>query len=142
MTDADLRRLVALHKEQKALATLALARVRDTSRYGVAELDAGHNVLSFQEKPEPGEEISELANAGIYVLEPGALDYVPENTFSDFARNVFPILLGAGEKVVGYEVGGCYWSDIGTLEAYKEAQCDALSGKVRVCIPGERRGDL
>jgi mannose-1-phosphate guanylyltransferase len=83
-----------------------------------------------------------LANAGINVLESGALDYVPENTFSDFARNVFPALLGAEEKVVGYGVSGCYWSDIGTLEAYKEAQCDALSGKVRVCIPGERRGDL
>jgi mannose-1-phosphate guanylyltransferase len=39
-----------------------------------------------------------LANAGINVLEPGALDYVPENTFSDFARNVFPALLGRGRR--------------------------------------------
>ena len=65
------------------------------------------------------------------MLEPGVLEYIPENTFFDFAKDVFPRLLGAGERFVGYQ-GNFYWSDIGTLEAYRQAQYDVLSGKVRV----------
>jgi mannose-1-phosphate guanylyltransferase len=52
-------------------------------------------------------------------------------------RLFFPRLLAAGEKLAGYE-GNFYWSDIGTLEAYRTAQRDVLSGKVRLNIPGER----
>lgn len=137
LTDVDLRRLVAYHKEHGALATLALMRVEDTSQYGVVRLDERDNIVGFQEKPRPEDAVSTLANTGIYVLEPEVLDYVPEDTFFDFANDVFPRLLEAGEKFVGYE-GEFYWSDIGTLEAYRAAQRDALSGKVRLRIPGER----
>jgi mannose-1-phosphate guanylyltransferase len=140
LTDVDLRGLVSFHRERGALATLALKRVADTSGYGVAELDAEENILRFQEKPQTREAVSNLANTGIYVLEPEALDYVPDDTFFDFADEVFPRLLEAGEKVVGYDVDGSYWSDIGTLESYKEAQRDALSGRVAVEVPGERCG--
>ena len=139
LTDVDVREVVAFHKEKGAVATLALVPVVDTSGYGVAELDAGKNIVRFQEKPDPAEAISNLANTGIYVLEPRALSYIREGTFSDFANDVFPALLAAGEKVVGYE-GGFYWSDIGTLETYRTALHDALSGKVRVNIPGEQWG--
>jgi NDP-sugar pyrophosphorylase family protein len=115
-------------------------RVTDTSRYGVVELDPEQNIVGFQEKPDPGEAISDLANTGIYVLEPEVLKYIPEGTFFDFAEDVFPRLLEAGEKLGGYE-GNFYWSDIGTLEAYHTAQHDALSGKVRLRIPGEQRSE-
>lgn len=138
LTDVDVRRVIAFHEERGALATLALMRVADTSQYGVIELDSEHNIVGFQEKPEPGEAKSNLANTGIYVLDPKVLDYIPEDTFFDFAEDVFPRLLEAGEKLVGYE-DSFYWSDIGTLEAYRAAQQDALSGKVRLRIPGERR---
>ena len=100
LTDVDLRELVAFHKERKALATLALMRVKDTSQYGVVELDGQQNIVGFQEKPVLEEASSNLANTGIYVLEPKALDYVPERTFFDFANDVFPRLLEAGEKFV------------------------------------------
>ena len=140
LTDVDLGELVRFHKHKGALATIALRRVFDTSEFGVVELDGDGNILGFQEKPDPGEAISTLANTGIYVLEPRALEYVPEDTFFDFARDVFPRFLEAGEKFVGYQ-GDFYWSDIGTLEAYRQAQYDVLSGKVRVRIPGEKRGD-
>ena len=139
LTDADVRDAVACHKQKGALATLALVPVEDTSSYGVAELDGEGNVLRFQEKPNLEEAVSNLANTGIYVLEPEVFSYIPEGAFSDFANDVFPALLAAGEKVVGYE-GGFYWSDIGTLRSYKEAQCDALSGRVAVEVPGERWG--
>lgn len=136
LTDVDVREVVAFHKERGALATLALMPVSDTSQYGVVELDGERNILTFQEKPHPAEAISTLANTGIYVLEPEALSYVPEGAFFDFANDLFPRLLEAGEKLVGYQ-GDFYWSDVGTLQAYRTAQSDALQGKVRVKIPGE-----
>ena len=140
LTDVDLTEVLAFHKEKGALATLALRRVYDTSEFGVVELDEGGNILGFQEKPDPEDAISTLANTGIYVFEPRVLDYVPEGTFFDFARDVFPRLLEAGETFVGYQ-GDFYWSDIGTLEAYRRAQFDVLSGRVRVRVPGEKRGE-
>jgi mannose-1-phosphate guanylyltransferase len=136
LTDVDLRDLITFHKEKGAIATLALKHVGDTSEYGVAELDAEKNILRFQEKPDPHEAVSNLANIGIYVLEPEVLDYVPEGAFFDFAKDVFPRLLEFGAKLVGYE-GDFYWSDIGTLESYRAAQRDALSGRVAVEVPGE-----
>jgi NDP-sugar pyrophosphorylase family protein len=140
LTDVDIQNLVSFHKEKGALATIALHRVSDTSEFGVVEIDEEGNIMGFQEKPDPKEAISTLANAGVYVFEPGVLEYIPENTFFDFAKNVFPRLLEAGERFVGYQ-GNFYWSDIGTLEAYRQAQYDVLSGKVRVKVPGEKRGN-
>jgi NDP-sugar pyrophosphorylase family protein len=137
LTDLDVREVVAVHRERKALATLALTRVADTSRYGVVELDAESNVIGFQEKPETSEAVSNLANTGIYVLEPEAFEYIPDDTFFDFAEDLFPRLLEAGEKIAGYQ-GDFYWSDIGTLEAYRKAQYDVLSGRLRVKVPGEK----
>ncbi len=138
LTDVDIEALVAFHKEKGALATIALHRVYDTSEFGVVEVDDEGNILGFQEKPDPKVAISTLANAGVYVLEPEALEYIPENTFFDFATDVFPRFLEAGERFIGYE-GDFYWSDIGTLEAYRQAQYDVLSGKVRVKVPGEKQ---
>ena len=140
LTDVDIGELVAFHREKGAIATIALHRVYDTSEFGVVEVDEEGSILGFQEKPDPGEAISTLANTGIYVLEPRALDYIPEDTFFDFARDVFPKLLADGQRFVGYQ-GDFYWSDIGTLQAYRQAQYDVLSGKVRVRIPGEKRGE-
>ena len=140
LTDVDIRDLIAFHKEKGALATIALHRVFDTSEFGVVEVDEEDNILSFQEKPVPVEAISTLANTGVYAFEPRALEYVPENAFFDFAKDVFPRFLEAKEKFVGYQ-GNFYWSDIGTLEAYRQAQYDVLSGKVRVKVPGEKRGE-
>ena len=140
LTDVDIGELVRFHREKGALATIALRRVYDTSEFGVVEIDADGDILGFQEKPDPQEAISTLANTGIYILEPRALDYIPEDTFFDFAKDVFPKFLENGERFVGYQ-GDFYWSDIGTLEAYRQAQYDVLSGKVGVEIPGEKRGE-
>src|SRR5215210_6502116 len=140
LTDIDLQDLLAFHKEKGALATIALHRVYDTSEFGVVEVDEEGNILSFQEKPDPREAVSTLANTGIYVFEPKVLEYIPEDTFFDFARDVFPLLLEEGERFVGYE-GNFYWSDIGSLEAYRQAQVDVLSGEVKVKVSGEKRGE-
>lgn len=138
LTDVDIDALVRFHREKGALATIALKRVFDTSEFGVVEIDGDSNIQGFQEKPDAREAISTLANTGIYVFEPDVFSYIPADTFSDFARDVFPRLLDNGERFVGYE-GNFYWSDIGTLEAYREAQYDVLSGRVSVRVPGEKR---
>ena len=140
LTDIDLKELLDFHKKKGALATIALRRVSDTSEFGVVEVDEQSNIVSFQEKPDPREAVSTLANTGIYIFEPKVLEYIPEDTFFDFARDVFPRLLEEGEKFVGCE-GQFYWSDIGTLEAYRQAQYDVLSGRVRVKVSGEKRGE-
>jgi mannose-1-phosphate guanylyltransferase len=140
LTDVDVRDVVAFHKERGAKATLALTPVEDTTEYGVAVLDEDKEIVSFQEKPSPEEARSNLANTGIYVLEPEVLDYIPEGTLFDFAKDLFPALIAAGERVAGYDAGGFYWSDIGTLSAYKEAQSDVLAGLVKVRVDGERWG--
>jgi mannose-1-phosphate guanylyltransferase len=140
LTDVNIAELVEFHMESAALATIALRWVYDTSEFGVVDVDEEGNIKGFQEKPDPEVAISTLANTGIYVFEPRALDYIPEDTFFDFANDVFPKLLENGEKFVGYRED-FYWSDIGTLEAYRQAQYDVLSGKVGVKIPGEKRGE-
>jgi len=140
LTDVNIRELVDFHREKGALATIALRWVYDTSEFGVVEVDEEGKIQGFQEKPSPEEAISTLANTGIYVFEPRALDYIPEGTFFDFAEDVFPQLLESGERFVGYQED-FYWSDIGTLAAYRQAQYDVLSGKVGVKIPGEERSE-
>src|SRR5215210_4873160 len=90
LTDVNVEELVEYHREKGALATIALRRVYDTSEFGVVEVDEEGNIQGFQEKPIPEEAISTLANTGIYVFEPRALDYVPEDAFFDFAKDVFP----------------------------------------------------
>jgi NDP-sugar pyrophosphorylase family protein len=141
LTDVDVREVVAFHEEKEALATLALTPVEDTTEYGVAVLDGEKRIVGFQEKPHSSEAISNLANTGIYVFEPRVLDYVPEDTFFDFAKDLFPHLLETGETVVGYDEGGFYWSDVGTLQAYKKAQRDVLAGEVAVEVSGGRWGE-
>src|SRR5215212_4870254 len=126
LTDVDIKELLAFHKKKGALASIALHRVYDTSEFGVVEVDEEGGILGFQEKPPPEEAISTLANTGIYVFEPEVLEYVPRNRFFDFAKDVFPRLLEEGERFFGYQ-GEFYWSDIGTLEAYRQAQYDVLS---------------
>ncbi len=140
LTDIDIGEMVAFHKKKEALATIALRRVYDTTEFGVVEVNEEGDILGFQEKPNPAEAISTLANTGVYVFEPRVLDYIPEGMFFDFAKDVFPKLLANGETFAGYE-GDFYWSDIGTLEAYRQAHYDVLSGKVRVKVPGEKRGE-
>lgn len=138
LTDVNISELVSMHKERGALATIALRRVFDTSEFGVVEIDDEDNIRGFQEKPDPQEAISTLANTGIYVFEPRALEYIPEDTFFDFAQDVFPRFLENGERFIGYQ-GDFYWSDIGTLEAYRQAQYDVLSDRVQIKVPGEKR---
>jgi len=130
LNDLDLTELVRLHRAHGGVATLALYEADDPSRVGIVDVAEDGRVLGFVEKPAPGDEPGNLANAGIYVLEPSVLEYVPEGQSCDFGRDVFPALLAAGLPMYAYRLPG-YVQDIGSPERYAEAQEDARSGRFR-----------
>jgi NDP-sugar pyrophosphorylase family protein len=73
----------------------------DVSQSGIAVLDESRRITRFIEKPGPAEAISHWVNAGIYVLEPEILKYIPEGQPYDFGRDVFPNVLAVGETLFG-----------------------------------------
>jgi mannose-1-phosphate guanylyltransferase len=134
--DIDVTALLGHHRRTNALATLAVKPVPDPSSYGIVILDRDTRVRGFQEKPHREEARSDLANCGVYVIEPELLDRVPADTFSDFGRDVWPSLVAAGEPIYAYATQA-YWNDVGDLDALRNAILDAVLGRVRLEIPGE-----
>lgn len=131
VTDFDLQAALRFHREKGAKATLVLTRVPNPIEFGVVITDADGRITRFLEKPSTSEIFSDTVNTGTYILEPEILDYLPENQESDFSKDLFPLLLAKGEPIFGYVADG-YWCDVGHLEAYREAQYDALYGKVHL----------
>ena len=134
ITDIDLSFLVSRHKRSGAVASIALKPVSDVQHFGVARLDQNGLIQEFQEKPKPEEAISNLASTGIYVFEPGIFDYVPRSGDYMFGKELFPKLLRMGVPINGVRVLG-HWADIGTIDAYKQASFDAVSGVIDVDMP-------
>jgi NDP-sugar pyrophosphorylase family protein len=137
LTDTNLAKLIAFHRKKKALVTVGLSPVEDPSDFGVVVLDDEQKIMAFQEKPQKTEAQSKLANAGFYVMEPEILDLIPADTFYDFGKQLFPLLVERNEKLYGYQMNE-YWSDVGNLDHYRQANFDALSEKVKVKIVGRQ----
>ncbi|BAU65795.1 Nucleotidyl transferase [Stanieria sp. NIES-3757] len=129
ITDFDLQAAIAFHREKKSKATLILTRVPNPVEFGVVITDETGHIRRFLEKPSLSEIFSDTVNTGTYILEPEVLNYLPENEESDFSKDLFPLLLDKREPIYGYIAEG-YWCDVGHLDAYREAQYDALEGKV------------
>ena len=141
LTDADLTQAVRFHEEREAEATLVLKEVEDPSEFGIVVLEDDGRVSRFLEKPDPEEVFSYTANTGIYVLEPGILEEIPDGEEYDFAKDLFPKLLEQGRSMYGYLMEG-YWEDIGNIEQYLDAQKAALDGEIQgVQIPGKKLRD-
>ncbi len=134
--DIDVTALLGHHKRTGALATLAVKPVQDPSSYGVLILDRDTRVRGFQEKPTRDEARSDLANCGVYVIEPELLERIPKDTFMDFGQDLWPLLVAAGEPIYAYTTMA-YWNDVGDLDALRNGILDAVLGNVRVQIPGE-----
>ncbi len=129
LTDMDLEKIVAFHKEKKATATLVLVPVENVSAYGVVETDTEGRVQRFVEKPKPGETVANTINAGCYILEPNVLDFVPAGEQYSFEYQIFPALLKAGEPVYSY-VWNDYWLDIGKPQSYMQANFDLINDRL------------
>lgn len=127
LTDLDLGELVRFHRSREAVATIALHRVEDARPFGLVEADPSGRVLAFREKPAarmPG-----AINAGIYVLEPRALERVPPEAMVSIERETYPDLIRRGEPVYAVVAAG-YWRDVGTAADYLRAHVDALRGSL------------
>jgi mannose-1-phosphate guanylyltransferase/phosphomannomutase len=135
LTDIDLTELIARHDRSGAAATIALQRVANPLEFGVVVTDERGRITRFLEKPSWGEVFSDTINTGIYVLEPEIFGYMEPGKAYDFSRDLFPLMLRDGKALYGHVVSG-YWSDIGNLQQYAQANYDALSGAVSVDIPG------
>ncbi|MDM9381000.1 mannose-1-phosphate guanyltransferase [Chlorogloeopsis sp. ULAP01] len=134
ITDFDLSAAIEFHKQKKSKATLILTRVPNPIEFGVVITDEEDRIRRFLEKPSTSEIFSDTVNTGAYILEPEVLEYLPANQESDFSKDLFPLLLEKGEPMYGYIAKG-YWCDVGHLDAYRDAQYDALDRKVKLDFP-------
>jgi mannose-1-phosphate guanylyltransferase/phosphomannomutase len=134
ITDFDLTAAIEFHKQKKSKATLILTRVPNPIEFGVVITDQEGRIRRFLEKPSTSEIFSDTVNTGAYILEPEVLEYLSPHQESDFSKDLFPLLLEKGEPMYGYVAKG-YWCDVGNLDAYREAQYDALERKVKLEFP-------
>ena len=142
LCDFDLTELVRVHKEKKSAVTIALKSVENPLEFGIVVTDSDGRVERFLEKPSWSQVFSDTINTGVYVLEPEVLNHVPTDRPYDFSKELFPLLLEMGRPVHGHVVEG-YWQDIGNLSQYRQANFDALDGRVDLNIPGVRlRGNI
>jgi len=148
LTDLDLTAMREFHQSHDGIATLATKRVTDTSQFGVAIADSEGRISGFQEKPDPSEALSDLANCGIYMFRKEIFDFFPApgtskaakegdpEGFADWAMDVFPRLLESDVPFYSHEIDA-YWNDIGNLVELRESTVDALTGAVEMEQIGE-----
>ena len=112
LTDMDFAELIAYHREQGAIATIATHKRKVSINLGVVESDKDNVVIDYLEKPD----FNYLVSMGVYVFEPRVLKYIPRDEYLDFPDLVRK-LIEAGEKVSSYPYKG-YWEDLGLPDDY------------------------
>jgi NDP-sugar pyrophosphorylase family protein len=128
MTSVDVNRVVQLHRERAAKATIVLTPVENPTAYGLVETHDDGSVKRFLEKPKADEITCDTINAGIYVLEPETFDRIPKDVAYSIERGYFPSLVERNEPFFAYVDRG-YWIDIGTPEKYVQVHRDMFDGK-------------
>ena len=119
--------MIEFHRRQGADITLSVTEVplAEAKRFGIVTMD-GNRVLTFAEKPSQPK--SNLASMGIYVFNKDilfkVLDDAHRRGFQDFGSQIIPETIHK-YKVYGYEYQG-YWRDVGTIEAYWQANMDLI----------------
>ena len=134
----DYARMLRVHQERGAAATIGVIEVpsEEAHRFGVLQTDDADRITGFLEKPKhlPGGQ-QVLASMGIYifnmnVLVPALEEDARRATSHDFGKDVIPSLVGSRAPVFAYRFtdenkkSSKYWRDIGTLDAYYEANMD------------------
>lgn len=118
LTTLDLTDLIAFHRAEGAVATIAMHHRQVNIDLGVLELEGGTRITGYIEKPT----YDYMVSMGIYVFEPLILDFIPKNQYLDFP-DLVKRLLRDGQKVVGYPFSG-YWQDLGRADDYEQAAED------------------
>ncbi len=142
----DYSRMMEYHQQQNAEATLATLPIPpdEVSRFGVVEVGQSGEVLGFQEKPasttirSPFNPNAVDASMGIYIFNTDVLlkaliaDAEDPDSKHDFGHNILPAMLGK-RKMMAYSFvdenkqQALYWRDVGTLDAYYDANMDLCS---------------
>jgi len=136
LTDLDISALVEYHREKGAAVTITLTPVEDPTAYGLVPLDDDGRIKEFLEKPSWDQVVTDLINAGTYVIDPRVFKQVPPGTNYSFERELFPDLLSQGEPLFGFP-SDCYWLDLGTPAKYLAAHHDILEGRIDVSLKGD-----
>jgi glucose-1-phosphate adenylyltransferase len=142
----DYAAMIQAHRENGADLTVACMRVplSEASAFGVMGIDQDARIVTFDEKPEhpehiPGSPEEALVSMGIYVFTKQILidalveDHDLAGSSHDFGRDIIPRMIGNG-KVFAYSFGGQrgrvtsdhYWRDVGTIDAFYDANMDLL----------------
>ncbi|QWB95220.1 glucose-1-phosphate adenylyltransferase [Mycoplasmatota bacterium] len=123
----DYRPMIQFHKDQKADLTIGTYPVdsSETYRFGMMTTNNQNEITKFEEKPQKTE--SNLASMGIYLfnyeLLKEILNKIEENNL-DFGKHIIPRLIETKDlKVISYQFKS-YWMDVGTYDAYLEANLD------------------
>ncbi len=137
-------RMIDFHRANDADMTVAVVELPKelSSGLGVIQTDLTGRVLGFQEKPKapktiPGKDAMIYASMGIYlfkrdILEEELIDDARKDTSHDFGKDIIPQMLKKGRRVFAYHFQdenkkeSLYWRDIGTLDAYYEANMDLV----------------
>lgn len=142
----DYRRMLAFHREHGGAATVATLRCKVSAaagQFGVVAVDPASQVVGFQEKPEhpaslPEDEGHCLASMGIYMFTARFLIHELRRSAKgpdpghDFGHHILPRVIGR-EMVRAFTFSGArnavpeYWRDVGTVDAYFEANMDLLA---------------
>jgi Nucleoside-diphosphate-sugar pyrophosphorylase involved in lipopolysaccharide biosynthesis/translation initiation factor 2B, gamma/epsilon subunits (eIF-2Bgamma/eIF-2Bepsilon) len=150
LTSIDLSAMREAHEanvERGAILTIATKRVEDTTQFGVTITGEDGRIQGFQEKPEPAEALSDLANCGIYMFRSEIFDHFPQPDqkspagdddqppgFVDWAMDVFPALLDGDIPFYSHEIEA-YWNDVGSVGEFVQGNLDALAGSVGIDPP-------
>ncbi len=140
----DYRKMIAFHLERQADLTVAAIRMdRSLSKeFGVIEVDENWRIVGFQEKPEEPKPIPEdsggiLASMGIYVFHTELLarrliEDARSDSSHDFGKDIIPMMIRK-DQVFAFDFrlgdfgGTGYWRDVGTIDAYYEANMDLIA---------------
>jgi len=114
--DSNYSEIIEKHQKNHAIATIALCKVENPTRYGVAKMADDNRIIRFVEKPAKCIAPTILINAGIYVLSPEIFRYIPKGKKVSMEREIFPKLAEQGD-LYGYNIQGL-WVDIGKPEEY------------------------
>ena len=128
LSNADLQAGIDAHKKSGAIATIGIKKIamEEIPNFGVVVTNENGVITQFQEKPSIKDAKSDFINTGIYIFNYKIFEYIPENTFYDFAKNVFPDLMSKGLEINTFQVSE-YWSDIGTIDQYKQSTEDLFN---------------
>lgn len=133
LSNANLKAGIKTHKKSGAIATMGIKKIalEEIPNFGVVVTDNEGFITGFQEKPTIKEAKSDCINTGIYIFNYKIFDYIPADTFYDFAKNVFPDLLSKKIKINTFPVNE-YWSDIGTIEKYFQSTHDLFKDLYKI----------